>query len=164
MSRDSIFECVSQKKRGSTLSTSPQSAVYEDDSALPAWKQEISARLVAHRSRRTANPEAQPALPGMEGAASHRESSRGSVAARVAERYSRVPSYREMLAAEAANAARAAEAAAKAAQKAHEAAQAVTDVLWANLEDSAAEAEHLPASAQPEPAPVQYRVDPGSLP
>jgi len=165
MSRDSIPEHASEKKRGSTLSTSPQSAVYEDDSALPAWKQEVNARLFAHRSRRTPNPEAQSVLPGMESSASRRESSRGNVAARVAERYSRVPSYREMLAAEAANAARAAEAAAKAAQKAHEAAQAVTDVLWADLEDSTDEPELLPAPAPvPAPVPVQYRVDPGSLP
>jgi uncharacterized RDD family membrane protein YckC len=148
------------------LSTSPQSAVYDDDSSemtarLPAWKQEINERLVAHRSRRTRNPEAQPVLPGMESAASRPEAAR-SVAARVAERYSRVPSYREALAAEAANAARAAEAAAKAAQKAHQAAQAMNEVLWADLEEPE---EELAPEPVPEPAPpIRYHVDPGSLP
>jgi uncharacterized RDD family membrane protein YckC len=148
------------------LSPSPQSAVFDDDpSALPSWKQELNARLMAHRSRRTTASDAQPVLPGME----ETRVSRGtSVAARVAERYSKAPSYREMLAAEAANAARAAEAAAKAAQKAHEAAQAVNEVLWAELEDSseAAPRSASPQTSDPEPAPkpVQYRVDPGSLP
>ena len=147
------------------MSTSPQSAVYDDDSSemtarLPAWKQEVNDRLVAHRSRRTPNPEAQPVLPGMESAASRPEAR--SVAARVAERYSRVPSYREALAAEAANAARAAEAAAKAAQKAHEAAQAMNEVLWADLEEPVEEPTPEPV---PEPAPpIRYHVDPGSLP
>ena len=147
------------------MSTSLQSAVYDDDSSemsarLPAWKQEINERLVAHRSRRTRNPEAQPVLPGMESAASRPEAAR-SVAARVAERYSRVPSYREALAAEAANAARAAEAAAKAAQKAHEAAQAMNEVLW-DLEEPVEEPTPEPV---PEPAPpIRYHVDPGSLP
>jgi uncharacterized RDD family membrane protein YckC len=130
---------------------------------MPAWKQEISERLVAHRSRRTRNPEAQPVLPGMESAAS-RPGAAQSVAARVAERYARVPSYREVLAAEAANAARAAEAAAKAAQKAHEAAQAMNEVLWAELDDPAMELEPSPEPV-PEPAPpIRYHVDPGSLP
>ena len=150
------------------MSTSPQSAVFDDDSSemperLPAWKQEVNARLDAHRSRRTRNPEAQPVLPGMEGAAGR--AARGSVAARVAARYSRVPSYREALAAEAANAARAAEAAAKAAREAHEAAQAVNEVLWAELEERE---EITPGpelvAAEPAPVPVEYRIDPVSLP
>ena len=145
------------------MSTSSQNAVFDDGlSELPAWKQEINARLVAHRSRRTPDPEAQPALPGMEGTASGRGATRDNLAARVAERYSRLPSYREMLAAEAANAARAAEAAARAAQKAHEVAQAVNEVLWAELDEPAA------STPEPEvelaPPPIQYHVDPGSLP
>jgi uncharacterized RDD family membrane protein YckC len=152
------------------LSPSPQSAVFDDDpSALPTWKQEVNARLMAHRTRRTPGSEAQAALPGME--PSSRAPRGASVAARVAERYSKAPSYREMLAAEAANAARAAEAAAKAAQMAHEAAQAVNEVLWAELEDESDAADPKPEAPQPfavapEPAPklVEYRVDPGSLP
>jgi uncharacterized RDD family membrane protein YckC len=147
------------------LSTSPQSAVFDDDSSgLPSWKQELNARLMAHRSR-TRSSEAQAVLPGME-KSSPGASREASVAARVAERYSKAPSYREMLAAEAANVARAAEAAAKAAQKAHEAAQAVHEVLWAELEDTSQQsaAGPQPHAPEPEPRPIQYRVDPGSLP
>jgi len=159
------------------LSTSPQSAVFEDDpseiaAVMPAWKQEATARLAAHRTRRR-DPGAQQALPGMEDTGVNAEAGRGSVAARVAERYARVPSYREMLAAEAANAARAAEAAAKAAQKAHEAARAVTGALWEELEQRGPEQPEIDQQAREaskveiaEPAPVriQYHVDPGSLP
>jgi len=149
------------------LSTSPQSAVYEDDStSTPAWKQEVNARLVAHRTRRTRNLDNQPALPGMESAGPGSETaSAARVAARVAERYSRVPSYSEMLAAEAANAARAAEAAAKAAREAHDAAQVVTDVLWAGLDSADAEQEIAPEPpAARAPERIQYHIHPGSLP
>jgi len=151
------------------LSTPSQSVEFASSAeALPGWKQEISARLSAHRSRRGAFAEQQPALPGMEPAASRSRAAR--VAARVAERYSNAPSYSEVLAAEAA---------ADAAREAHEAAQAVTDVLWAGLDSSsdlefndhrasdygpgepacAAQAPDSPANSAP-----QYRVDPASLP
>ena len=152
------------------MSTSPQSAVYDSDSpSTPAWKQEVNARLVAHRIRRTRNPDNQPALPGLESAtAAGSETARAArVAARVAERYSRVPSYSEMLAAEAANAARAAEAAAKAARDAHDAAQAVTDVLWAGLDTPNEEREPKIAAEPPverTPERIQYHIHPGSLP
>jgi uncharacterized RDD family membrane protein YckC len=149
------------------LSTSPQSAVYEDDStSTPAWKQEVNARLVAHRTRRTRNLDNQPALPGLESAALRSEAvSVARVAARVAERYSRVPSYSEMLAAEAANAARAAEGAAKAAQEAHDAAQAATEDLWSGFDTPNAEPEIAPqAPAERAPERIQYRIHPGSLP
>jgi len=149
------------------LSTSPQSAVYEADSpSTPAWKQEVNARLVAHRTRRTRNLDNQPAIPGLESAVSRSEAaSAARVAARVAERYAKAPSYSEMLAAEAANAARAAEAAAKAAREVHDAAQAVTDVLWAGLETPDAELEiALEAPAEPAPERIQYHIHPGSLP
>ena len=63
-----------------------------------AWKDEVSARVRAHRSGRAHAPETQPTLPGMENAFT--PSSR-SIAARVAERYARVPSWREAMAAEA---------------------------------------------------------------
>ncbi len=96
------------------------------------------------------------------------------VAARVAERYAKAPSYSEMLAAEAAKAARAAEAAARAAREAHQAVQAVTDVLWANLDsaghnpDTGAAAEEVPATLSSAPPVVmpspQYHIDPASLP
>jgi len=93
------------------------------------------------------------------------------VAARVAERYAKAPTYSEVLAAQAAKAARAAEAAAHAAHQAHQAAQAVTDVLWAGVEsgfemEAASHAVETQAVTPMEPAPhpPQYRVDPASLP
>jgi uncharacterized RDD family membrane protein YckC len=106
------------------LSASPNTSPLAPDlENSPAWKQEVNARLVAHRNRRDRSSVQQPALPGLE---STREESRAArVAARVAERYSKAPTYSEMLAAEAANAARAAETAAQAAKEAHTAAQAI---------------------------------------
>ncbi|HEV2277519.1 MAG TPA: RDD family protein [Acidobacteriaceae bacterium] len=61
-----------------------------------AWKDEVSARVRAHRNGRGRVPDNQPALPGMEPAGP------SAIAARVAERYARVPSWREAMAAEAA--------------------------------------------------------------
>jgi uncharacterized RDD family membrane protein YckC len=92
--------------------------------SLPAWKEEINAKLTAHRSRRVVATDGQQnLLPGMEAlppAAGERAGRR--IAAKVAERYAKAPSYSEMLAQEAAKAARAA---AEAAQQAHAAAQAM---------------------------------------
>ena len=122
---------------------------------MPAWKQEVNARLSAHRNRRGAFAQ-QAALPGMDQPA---PSGRARVAARVAERYAKVPSYTEVLAAEAAKVARAAEAAVQAALEAHEAAQAVTDVLRAGLEPAPVDSPEVHA-----PQPQHYRVDPASLP
>lgn len=132
----------------------------------------MSAKVSAHRSRRGAFAEEQAALPGIEPVATRTRAAR--VAAKVAERYSKAPTYSEVLAVEAAKAARAAEAAAHAARQAHEAAQAVTDVLWSSLDSSsglefpdigvadtaAARCAQTPAQA----TPTQYRVDPASLP
>jgi uncharacterized RDD family membrane protein YckC len=113
-------------------SSSQQTSEFEDvPQRLPSWKQEVNARLDAHRTRRTRSGAEQPALPGLE--AARQESRAARVAARVAERYSKAPTYSEMLAAEAANAARAAEAAALAAQQAHAAAQAILTGLGAAL-------------------------------
>ncbi len=64
----------------------------------PVWKTEVSDRVRAHRNRPSRTHADQPLLPGME----DNLVSSSSIAARVAERYSRVPSYREMLAAQAA--------------------------------------------------------------
>jgi uncharacterized RDD family membrane protein YckC len=77
------------------------------------WKDEVNARLAAHRTRRSHTPEAQTALPGFDQRPEN-GGGRKSVAARVAERYAKAPSYNEVLAAQTA-AARAAEAAAEAA-------------------------------------------------
>jgi uncharacterized RDD family membrane protein YckC len=71
---------------------------------LPSWKSEARSRVSAHRARAGRVPENQPALPGMENALTP-----ASIAARVAERYSRIPSWRETLARQAAAAAAAAE-------------------------------------------------------
>lgn len=133
------------------------------ETALPAWKNEVSARVRAHRTRRGSNPENQPALPGMESAAAA-----SSIAARVAERYSRVPSYKDMLAAQAAAAAQAAEAAAAAARAAHAAAAAV-HASAAVTQEMALELEIHSDIVEPEPEPCQldllrYSVSADSLP
>ncbi len=120
------------------------------DAPSPAWKNEVSARIRAHRTRRGHAPENQPALPGMESAVSA-----SSIAARVAERYARVPSYKDMLAAQAAAAAKAAEAAAAAAEAAHAAAAAVQ----AQMATVAEEMEAVPLIAEPEPEPEPYQPD-----
>lgn len=161
------------------MSTLPQSAEPVSET-LPDWRRQASERLSAHRTRRGAFPGTpegrQPALPGLE-TESAPAAKAARVAARVAERYAKAPSYSEALAAEAAKAARAAEAAAEAARAAQAAAEAVTDVLWAGLEaeEAAAETktpvqaslpiEPLPA-ASPAPVadPAHYRIDPRSLP
>lgn len=149
------------------MNTSPltaESAAIPD--APPDWKQEVNARLSAHRSRRGAFDNRQPALPGMEPVAPVARAAR--VAARVAERYAKAPTYSELLAAETAKAARAAEAAAYAAHEAHQAAQAVTEVLRARVE-AQSEAETVEQAAVPQAgtasAPAsQYHVDPATLP
>jgi uncharacterized RDD family membrane protein YckC len=107
------------------LSTSTSSLQIDSAASTPAsWKDEVNARLAAHRTRRTRTPDGQSSLPGFEDATRRKESQATNVAARVAERYAKAPTYSEMLAAQAA-AARAAEAAAEAAAQAHAATQAV---------------------------------------
>jgi uncharacterized RDD family membrane protein YckC len=131
------------------LSTSTSSVQLDSAaSASATWKDEVNARLAAHRTRRTRTPDGQSALPGFESGAENIATRRGSqansVAARVAERYAKAPSYSEMLAAQAA-AARAAEAAAEAAAQAHAATQAVLAGLEME-EEAAALAMAAPAS------------------
>jgi uncharacterized RDD family membrane protein YckC len=121
----------------------------------------VNARLAAHRTRRTRTPDGQSALPGFESGAENIATRRGpqanSVAARVAERYAKAPSYSEMLAAQAA-AARAAEAAAEAAAQAHAATQAVLAGLEMEEEASAL------AMAAPASGPVleQPKIEPAA--
>jgi uncharacterized RDD family membrane protein YckC len=79
------------------LRPEPELAAAPDRVPLPSWKNEISSRAAARRARTARVPENQPSLPGLETAPSP-----ASIAARVAERYARIPSYREMLAAQAA--------------------------------------------------------------
>ncbi len=165
-------------------STSPEISEFE---SLPSWKQEVNARLSAHRTRRVRPDAEQPVLPGLESA--RQESRAAKLAAKVAERYSKAPTYGEMLAAEAANAARAAEAAAKAAREAQTAAQAILTGLGADTETGyfAEEPVREPeahresnweqhwepnreapkqsiAVSEAEPPRVQYHVHPDSLP
>lgn len=91
------------------------------------------------------------------------------LAARVAERYAKVPTFNEVLAAEAAKAARAAEAAAQAALEAQQAADAIRAAseseAASNATASAQAAETIfELTSPPAPEPIQYRVDPASLP
>ncbi|MGB9030624.1 MAG: hypothetical protein WCC27_10935, partial [Acidobacteriaceae bacterium] len=65
--------------------------------STPPWRSEVAARVRAHRTRTSRVSANQPPLPGMEDLHAP-----ASVAARVAERYARLPSYREMLEAQAA--------------------------------------------------------------
>lgn len=150
-----------------STSTLPSQRATESAGA-PAWKDEISERLRAHRTRRSRVPENQPALPGMEPGGSS-----SSIAARVAERYSRVPSYRDMLAAKAAAEAAeraAAEAAAEAARaESQRAATASSGPDFENtvgapraIETSATAAEPAPEPWQP--ALIHYSVSSDSLP
>jgi len=148
------------------LSTS-QTAVSSE--SLPAWKQEVNARLNAHRSRRGAFAQ-QPALPGMEPPDSGATAPRAArLAARVAERYAKAPTYSEVLAAEAARAARAAEAAAEAALEAQQAAEAIraaSESEAASVSAASVQAEEsaFALTSPPAPEPIHYRVDPASLP
>jgi uncharacterized RDD family membrane protein YckC len=87
---------------------------------MPAWKNELSERLAATRTRRLRNQVNQIALPGLEGVRRKTESRAAVLAAKVAQRYANAPSYSEVLAAEARARAEAAAAAAAAARTAVE--------------------------------------------
>ena len=129
------------------MSTSTSSVPFESATAS-SWKDEVNARLAAHRTRRTRTPDGQSSLPGFEPASDNAAPRKTTVAARVAERYAKAPTYSEMLAAQAA-AARAAEAAAEAAAQAH----AATQAMLAGLEIE----EHAPEPVEIEAAPEPYR-------
>jgi uncharacterized RDD family membrane protein YckC len=132
--------------------------------AVPAWKMELNAKLAAHRQRQpAARGEAGESRPGSEAAGSERGgggSTRAAmVAARVAERYAKAPSYSEFLAASAAAASAAAETAAFAARQAQDAAEsfarlsgdrdAAEQARWDVPEVEARETEASPALAKP---------------
>jgi uncharacterized RDD family membrane protein YckC len=69
---------------------------------VPAWKNELSERLAATRTRRSLrNKEEQIALPGLEDVQRKSDSRAALLAAKVAQRYANAPSYSELLAAEA---------------------------------------------------------------
>jgi uncharacterized RDD family membrane protein YckC len=83
----------------SNLPPLPHPPAQPRPSTTAAWKNEVTARVRAHRNGRV--PE-QPMLPGMEIETAPTPDSAGKIAARVAERYARVPSWREAMAADAA--------------------------------------------------------------
>lgn len=127
------------------MSTSTSSLQFDSaDPAAASWKGEVSAKLVAHRTRRARTPDSQTALPGFDTCSESRPG-RKSVAERVAERYAKAPSYCEVMAAHAA-AARAAEAAAEAAAQAH----AVTQAVLAGLEIRQQQETTVVREAEPE--------------
>jgi uncharacterized RDD family membrane protein YckC len=139
------------------LSTSTSSLQIDSAAGAPAsWKDEVNAKLAAHRTRRTRTPDGQSSLPGFDSGSENtgrrKESQTTSVAARVAERYAKAPTYSEILAAQAA-AARAAEAAVEAAAQAHAAAQAVLAGL--EMDEQAFEPEIANISA---PEPTKFEV------
>jgi uncharacterized RDD family membrane protein YckC len=136
----------------------PEAPVHGDPAFAPReWKQEISARVRAHRNRTSRVPANQPPLPGMEEAVSS-----GSIAARVAERYARLPSYREMLAAQAAAAAKSAIDSVVAAASTPEAAAAEPIAPEPDIEF---ESPGPPQVAEPyQPDLIRYSVSSDSLP
>lgn len=66
-------------------------------SAAPEWKRELNERLAAARARRTREKVEQAALPALNRFAGHPQSRISELAARVAARYAKAPSYSEML-------------------------------------------------------------------
>ena len=104
------------------METSPRALAFEE-AAPVALKEQVAARIAAHRSRRRQETAELPKLSlGMEMGA---DSKSARVAAAVAERYARSLSYREFLAAEAESAIEQAQQAEAAAEVAARSAQAV---------------------------------------
>ncbi len=87
-----------------------------------SWKQEVSRRIAAHKSRKNSSMDEPPAPAKPQPGAS---SLAAQAAARVAARYAQAPSYKQMQAAEAQAVLRAAEIATQRARKASVAVQVV---------------------------------------
>lgn len=151
------------QKGSEELSTSANQAIPQ-----PSWKEEVNRRLQAHKSRKGLSVV-------QEGFAGEEQSSvtgRAAIAAaRVAERFSKAPSYSEMQAAEARAALREAEVATRAALEAQAVAQAaLANFEWANqhsFEDREEDSEEIwpdtPADAQEPPvaaAPHAFQASP----
>ena len=111
--------------------------------AQPGWKAELNARLREHRERRGLGSDAADAPP-----AAGQPGSTSQVAARVAERYSKAPSYQDLLTASAQAAAIAADSAAHAAIQAHAAAQAALSDWEEHCEQGEAANEAASEAAQ----------------
>jgi uncharacterized RDD family membrane protein YckC len=116
-------------------------------SSTPQWKQEVNQRLAAHRSRRGSSQESGSGAAENPRAASARAA---EAAARVAARYAKAPSYKQLLAGEARAVVRAAGAAAEAARTAQAAAQAVLFGLESGLESGMASEMWESAAQEPE--------------
>lgn len=65
--------------------------------ASPEWKQELNERLAAARARRTREKVEQATLPVLNRFSGHPQTRASELAARVAARYAKAPSYSEML-------------------------------------------------------------------
>lgn len=107
----------------SSSSYQPAFQTQSIEPALPAWKLELNAKLAAHRQRRPSSTLAESQSYAPQERTSDSAARAASVAARVAERYAKAPSYSEFLAASAAAAAAAAETAAFASRQAQDAAE-----------------------------------------
>lgn len=95
----------------------------------PAWKDEVNRRLAAHRNRQSAPQTVAPVK-----SSERRNSSRAAeAAARVAARYAKAPTYRDLFVGDAEAVVRAAGAAVEAARDAQAAAEAVLAGLQAHL-------------------------------
>jgi uncharacterized RDD family membrane protein YckC len=147
------------------LSTSPSTAlpnIAPPNAGIPnvetaaAWKQEVNDRLAAHRTRRNRRGDDHPTLPGLDTTDADGPL-KSSIAAKVAARYAKAPTYSEMLAAEAQNAASAAAVAAKAASQAHAAAQAILTGLDLRNEDLRDESTESRMTSQRQPAMTPRR-------
>ena len=133
----------------------------------PAWKQEINQKIAAHRTRRGGSPEEQDRASSNEDGARSASGRAAEAAARVAARYAKAPSYKQLLAGEARAVVRAAGAAAEAARNAQAAAQAVLTGLEFGPEHLHAEHagqhdQHTWQAAAPiqKPAPARWQDEP----
>ena len=115
----------------------------------PSWKQELHRRVAEHQSRRLLSVAERKAPPE----AGRVTTSRAALAARVAARYAKAPSYSQMQAAEARTAVRAAEIATEVAIKAQAAARAVIAGLESARDDESKRNADVFAGAPFEPEP-----------
>jgi uncharacterized RDD family membrane protein YckC len=128
-----------------------------------SWKQEVNKRIEAHKNRRGISVVEQDVRTDEQGGVSDRAA---QAAARVAARFSKAPSYSEMLAAEARTALRNAEAATRAALEAQTVAQAaLANLAHPEEQEQISEVEeHFVYESEPEPAQRNWDPEPVSAP